>query len=160
MKYINYVKGDVLNGDGLRVVIWLSFCSHGCKGCFSKSTWGDGGEDVTEEVIQMILSDLDKPYIKGITFSGGDPMHQRNYKDVVALCRRIKKVLPEKDIWVYTGYTYEQLQNDILRQPVLSTIDYLMDGKYECDNPTDKKFRGSDNQILHHLVDGISVSQN
>ena len=160
MRYLKYVKGDCNNGDGLRNVVWLSFCSHGCKGCFSKSTWGDGGTEVTEGFISKILSDLDKPYIKGITFSGGDPLHKRNYQEVISLCRRIKKELPEKDIWLYSGYTYSEIKNDLLRQPILDTIDFLMDGKYEHSLPTTKHFRGSDNQILHTIVDGISISQN
>ncbi len=159
MKYVSYEPVDCLNGYGYRVVIWLSFCSHGCKGCFSKSTWGDGGTEVDQEMVDRIMADLNKPFIKGITFSGGDPLHKRNYKDVQILCEKIKKELPEKDIWVYTGYTYEQVLNDLLRSPILTTIDYLMDGRYECDNPTDKPYRGSHNQVLHRLENGISVEQ-
>lgn len=147
------------NGEGARVCIWLSQCSHGCKGCFSESTWKKGGTEVTEELISRIIKDLDKPFISGITFSGGDPLHKNNYQEVINLCRRIKKQLPEKDIWLWTGYTYDQVKTDLLRSPILDTIDYLMDGKFECDNPTDKPFRGSDNQVLHKLVNGVSVER-
>ena len=159
MKYLTYKKADCLNGIGLRNVLWVPFCSHGCKGCFSKSTWRNGGTLVTEDFLWQLIEDLRPSYISGITLSGGDPMHKSNYSEIISLCRRIKRELPEKDIMVYTGYTYEELKNDLLRSPILSTIDTLLDGKYECDNPTTKPFRGSSNQILHKLVKGLSVEQ-
>lgn len=159
MQYLTYKKADVNNGTGLRNVIWLSRCSHGCESCFNESSWKGGGEEVTEEFLDQVIKDLDKPYIKGLTLTGGDPLHKRNYQEVISLCRRIKKELPEKDIWLYTGYTLLQLQNDLLRQPVLETIDFLLDGKYEQNNPTTKPFRGSDRQVLHTLVKGVSIKQ-
>lgn len=159
MNYLNYTAADCVNGVGFRVVLWLSFCSHGCKNCFNESSWNGGGTEVTEGFTSKILSDLDKPHIKGITFSGGDPLHKRNYQEVISLCRRIKRELPDKDIWLYSGYTYQEIKNDLLRSPILETIDYLMDGKYEHDKPTTKPFRGSDNQILHTLSKGISIKQ-
>lgn len=94
-----------------------------------------------------------------MTLSGGDPLHKRNYQEVISLCRRIKEKLPSKDIWLYTGYTYKEIQNDILRSPVLFTIDYLVDGRYEQDNPTTKPFRGSDGQVCHKIVNGLSIQQ-
>lgn len=105
MNCLTYKKADCNNGIGLRNVLWLSFCSHGCSGCFNSSSWNGGGEKVTEDFIKQIIVDLDKPYIKGFTFSGGDPLHKRNYPEVISLSRRIKKELPDKDIWLYTGYT-------------------------------------------------------
>ncbi len=152
MYYLNYSQADVNNGTGLRNVLWLSQCSHGCKGCFNKSSWKKGGTKVTEEFILQILEDLDKPFISGITFSGGDPLHKNNYQGVINLCRRIKKELPEKNIWLWTGYTYEELQNDLLRQPILTTVDTLVEGKFVQElskNPP--PFRGSSNQRILHL---------
>lgn len=159
MNYLSYEKADCNNGIGFRVVIWLSRCSHGCKNCFNKNSWNGGGTKVTSEFIEQIILDLDKPYIRGLTLSGGDPLHKRNYQEVISLCRLVKDRLPEKDIWLYTGYTYEEIQNDILRSPILSTIDCLMDGRYECDNPTTKPFRGSNGQILHELHNSVSIKQ-
>ena len=159
MQYLTYKKADTLNGVGLRNTLWVSRCSHGCKGCFNESSWKGNGTTATPEFIEQLMVDLDKPYIKGLTLTGGDPLHKRNYQEVISLCRRVKKELPEKDIWLYTGYTYYQIQQDILRSPVLTEIAYLVDGRYEKDLPTDKPFRGSSNQVIHKLVDGVSVEQ-
>ena len=161
MNKISYQKFDIINGNGARVVLWLAGCSHGCKGCFSKQSHDPkSGTKFTEEDKEQLIQDLSKPYITGITFSGGDPCHKRNYKEVIELCKRIKKDLPDKDIILYTGYTYEQLIEDEKRKELLLWCDQLMDGKYEHDNPTTKSFRGSDNQILHTLSEGISIEQN
>ena len=148
----------MINGEGIRCTMWVSFCSHGCEGCFNESTWNDkGGKDVDEDMIQTILSDLSEPYIKGLTLSGGDPLHKRNFQDVIKLCQRVKYEHPEKDIWLYTGYTLEQIQGDLLRSQVLQTVDVLIDGKFEKGNPTKKPFRGSDNQCRHSIVNGVAV---
>lgn len=161
MKYLSYKKGDVNNGKGLRNVLWLSRCSHCCVGCFQPESWKSAGTVITEDFIHQILRDLDKPYITGLTLTGGDPLHKVNYEGVVKLCQRIKKERPEKDIWLWTGYTYSQLRNDLLRCEVLNNIDYLVDGKFEQElshNPP--PWRGSSNQILHTIVGGISAEQN
>jgi anaerobic ribonucleoside-triphosphate reductase activating protein len=147
------------NGVGLRNVLWLSRCSHCCDGCFQPESWKNTGTVVTEAFIQQMILDLDKHYIKGLTLTGGDPLHRANYQEVISLCRRVKQELPEKDIWMWTGYTYAQIQNDLLRSPILSTVNYLVDGLYEHDNPTTKPFRGSGNQIIHKLEQGVSVHQ-
>lgn len=122
----------MLNGDGLRVVLWVSGCSHHCKNCHNPLTWDENdGIPFTPEIEKELLDKLSKPYIKGITFSGGDPFHINNRDEVRRLSKMIKCTFPEKDIWVYTGYTIEELYNE-LTDPVsyLINVDVLVDGRY------------------------------
>ena len=137
MKFHNITKDDMLNGDGLRVVLWVSGCSHYCEDCQNKITWDPNvGIDFDEKAKQEIFDELEKDYIKGITFSGGDPLYSSNVQDVLALAQEIRKEYHTKDIWLYTGYTLAQLLQDdselgILRREVLKNIDVLVDGEFE-----------------------------
>lgn len=161
MNYINLISASCVDFRNWSVVLQVSGCNHRCKSCFAKSSWNkNSGSLFDEDAYQELYDAASKPFISNIVMQGGDILFSGNYKEGIALCRRLKKELPDKNIVIFTGYTYEQLRNDPLRQPILETIDYLMDGKYECDNPTTKPFRGSRNQILHTLVNGISVAQN
>ena len=132
MKFHNITKDDMLNGDGLRVVLWVSGCSHYCEDCQNKITWDPNvGIDFDEKAKQEIFDELEKDYIKGITFSGGDPLYSSNVQDVLALAQEIRKEYHTKDIWLYTGYTLAQLLQDdselgILRREVLKNIDVLV----------------------------------
>jgi len=99
------------------------------------------------------------PFINNVVIQGGDILFHKNVQEGITLCRRLKKDLPDKDIVVFTGYLCSEIKNDLLRSPILDTIDYLMDGKFEHDKPTTKPFRGSDRQILHKLLNGVSVEQ-
>lgn len=137
MKFHNITKDDMLNGDGLRVVLWVSGCSHYCEDCQNRITWDPNvGIDFDEKAKQEIFDELEKDYIKGITFSGGDPLYSSNVQDVLALAQEIRKEYHTKDIWLYTGYTLAQLLQDdselgILRREVLKNIDVLVDGEFE-----------------------------
>lgn len=139
MKFHNITKDDMLNGDGLRVVLWVSGCSHYCEGCQNKITWDPNvGIDFDEKAEQELYAELKKDYIKGITFSGGDPLYSSNVKDILTLAKQIRHDFPNKDIWLYTGYTLAQLFSDdseigLLRKEVLKYIDVLVDGKFEKD---------------------------
>ena len=105
MRYHNITKDDMLNGDGLRVVLWVAGCGHHCKGCQNPITWDpNGGIPFDDAAKAEIFEQLDKDYISGITFSGGDPLYEANRADVTALAKEIKERYPKKDIWVYTGY--------------------------------------------------------
>lgn len=158
MKYLQYATCDVNNGEGLRNVLWLSGCSWGCEGCFNEISWDSkSGEDVDEAMVQRLLKDLEPSHIQGLTLSGGDPLHKRNYQGIIKLCQRIKYEFPNKDIWLYTGYTLYQIQNDILRAPILDTIDILIDGKYDKEDPTKLPFRGSHNQRRYKLEKGSAT---
>lgn len=155
MHYHNITKSDMLNGDGLRVVLWLSGCDHNCYKCQNPQTHDcNSGIPFDESAKEEIFEELNKDYVKGITFSGGDPLHQNNIKDVHNLCIHIKEKFPTKDIWLYTGYTLEEIfeSDDIfnmVRQTIISMCDVLVDGRY-VDNLKDSKYHwaGSTNQRI------------
>ena len=101
MRYHNITKDDMLNGDGLRVVLWVAGCSHGCKGCHNPVTWDIcGGIPFDEAAREEIFTELEKPYIAGITFSGGDPLHLENREETGKLIEEIRSRFPDKTIWI------------------------------------------------------------
>lgn len=144
MRYHNITKDDMLNGDGLRVVLWVAGCEHCCKECHNPITWdADGGMPFDEQAKQEIFEQLDKEYIKGVTFSGGDPLHAANRADVRALMAEIKQKYPNKTIWLYTGDVWENIVNDNL----VKYVDVLVDGEFVVELKDTKLFwRGSSNQ--------------
>jgi len=153
MRYLKYEVADVVNGKGLRCVIWLSGCSHNCYKCFAPHTHNPRSGVLVETRFEtQLLKDLAKPFITGITISGGDTFHKANYEDVLLLLKRIKKELPTKDVWAYTGYTLEELQQDNLRKRLLPYIDTLCEGRYveEEKDPT-LPWTGSRNQRVINL---------
>lgn len=144
MRYHNITKDDMLNGDGLRVVLWVAGCSHCCKDCHNPITWDpDGGLPFDEAAKQEIFNQLEKPYISGITFSGGDPFHSANRPDVRSLMAEIKKRYPEKTIWLYTGEDWE----NILQDAAVQYIDVLIDGEFVSEEKdATLHWKGSRNQ--------------
>ena len=105
MRYHNITKDDMLNGDGLRVVLWVAGCEHHCPNCQNPVTWDiNGGLEFDEAAKKGIFDEKKKNYVSGITFSGGDPLHTQNRKDVGALIEEIKEKFPNKTIWIYSGY--------------------------------------------------------
>ena len=120
---------SMTNGVGLRTVLWVSGCEHKCKGCQNPCTWDpNSGEDFTSEKKELLYKYLDNKYIKGITFSGGDPLHPSNRGEVGKLILDIKANYPSKDIWLYTGYTWEEVKE--LNLDFLRYIDVLVDGRF------------------------------
>lgn len=144
MRYHNITKDDMLNGDGLRVVLWVAGCSHCCKECQNPLTWDpDGGLPFDEAAKAELFEQLEKPYISGITFSGGDPLHSANRLDVRGLMEEIKRKYPDKTIWLYTGDSWE----DILHYPMMQYVDVLVDGEFQNDLKDNKLlWKGSRNQ--------------
>ena len=134
----------MLNGDGLRVVLWVSGCSHCCKGCQNPITWDvNGGVVFDESAKQEIFEQLDKPYISGITFSGGDPLHSANRMDVRTLMAEIKEKYPNKTIWLYTGDVWE----NVMHYPMMRYVDVLVDGEFMIEKRDIKlMWKGSSNQ--------------
>lgn len=109
MNYHNITYPDMLNGDGLRVVLWLSGCSHHCKGCQNPQTWDtNSGIPFNKEAKEELFRELNNDYISGITFSGGDPLHENNLDEVLQLITEIRAEYPNKTIWLYTGFTWNQ----------------------------------------------------
>lgn len=144
MRYHNITKDDMLNGDGLRVVLWVAGCTHCCKECQNPLTWDpDGGLPFDEAAREEIFRQLDKPYISGITFSGGDPLHSANRLDVRNLMKEIKSRYPHKTIWLYTGDVWE----NILHYPLMKYVDVLVDGEFIAKLKDNKLlWKGSSNQ--------------
>lgn len=134
----------MLNGDGLRVVLWVAGCSHRCKQCQNPITWDpDGGLLFTEKEKEEIFVELDLDYISGITFSGGDPLHPANITEVTALAKEIKEKYPNKTIWLYTGSLWEEISDF----EIVQYLDVLVDGEFEIDKrELDLKWKGSSNQ--------------
>ena len=144
MRYHNITKDDMLNGDGLRVVLWVSGCSHCCKDCQNPITWDvNGGVLFDDAAKQEIFEQLDKPYISGITFSGGDPLHSANRMDVRTLMAEIREKYPEKTIWLYTGDVWE----NVIHYPMMRYVDVLVDGEFMIEKRDVKlMWKGSSNQ--------------
>lgn len=149
MNYHNIKHDDMVNGDGIRVTLFVSGCSHHCLECQNPQTWDfNSGVFFDEEAEEELFSELSKDYISGITFSGGDPID--NFVCVYVLMKKIKKKFPDKTIWCYTGYTYEYLihSTSMKNYPgLLEMIDVLVDGEYKKDlRDVQLKWRGSSNQ--------------
>ncbi len=144
MRYHNITKDDMLNGDGLRVVLWVSGCEHCCKECQNPITWDpNGGLPFDESAKKEIFEQLDKSYISGITLSGGDPLHPANRAEIRELMQEIRQKYPNKTIWMYTGAVWETLYND----PMMRHVDVLVDGEFEIDKKDTKLlWKGSSNQ--------------
>ena len=144
MRYHNITHDDMLNGDGLRVVLWVAGCSHKCPGCQNPITWDPkGGLEFWQNEIEEIFSYLDKDYVSGITYSGGDPLYIENRDDITDLAKTIRQKYPNKTQWLYTGYWYE----DIKDLPMMEYIDVIVDGPFVLslkDNTL--HWKGSSNQ--------------
>ena len=124
MQYHNITKDDMLNGDGLRVVLWVAGCGHACPGCHNPITWdAEGGLLFDQAAKAELFTELGKDYISGITFSGGDPLFPGNREEISELCREIRQKFPDKTIWLYTGYRWEEIK----WLPFLDQIDVLID---------------------------------
>lgn len=144
MQFHNITKDDMLNGDGLRVVLWVAGCSHYCDECQNPVTWDpNGGVPFDENAKQEIFDELKKSYISGITFSGGDPLYCTNEPVVTALAKEIKERFPGKTIWLYTGYEW----NYVKQREVVKYLDVVVDGEYEkALRDTQLHWKGSANQ--------------
>ena len=130
MRYHNITHDDMLNGDGLRVVLWVAGCDHCCKGCQNPITWDpEGGLLFDDAAKQEIFDQLEKSYISGLTFSGGDPLFPSNRVEVRKLAEEVKAKYPDKTIWLYTGYNWD----DVMHYPVMQYVDVVVDGEFKQD---------------------------
>lgn len=128
MNYHNITHNDMLNGEGIRVILWVAGCNHHCINCHNPETHNpESGIEFDVKARKEIFEELEKDYISGITFTGGDPLHPNNRKDVELLCYEIKQKFKDKTIWLYTGYDFEEISD----LPMLHFIDVLVDGKFE-----------------------------
>ena len=144
MRYNLIRKMDIANGPGVRVSIFMQGCSFHCKNCFNQETWDfEGGKEFTDDTINKVLELCNKPEVKGLSILGGEPMHPTNIEGTTKLAKAFKEKYPEKTIWTWTGFEYE----DIKDKEVFNYIDVLVDGQYkdELHDPT-LKWKGSSNQ--------------
>lgn len=145
MNLAGYEAIDFINGEGVRCSVWVSGCSHGCRGCFNQKAWSYSyGKPFTQQNVDRVLKDLSRPFVKGLTILGGEPLDPKNIEGVQELIRKVReKYGSSKDVMVYTGYSFEEIPLCIK-----DLVDVIVDGRYEIDKPTTKPFRGSDNQRL------------
>ncbi|MCQ1060901.1 anaerobic ribonucleoside-triphosphate reductase-activating protein [Photobacterium sp. DNB23_23_1] len=153
MNYHNYYPVDVINGPGTRCTLFVSGCVHQCRGCYNQSTWRlDAGHVYTQEIEDQIIADLNDSRIKrrGLSLSGGDPLHPANVPVILKLVKRVQTECSGKDIWLWTGYRLAEL--DEQQKAVLEYVDVVVDGKFEKElhNP-ELVWRGSSNQVIHYL---------
>ncbi len=155
MKYAEIKYYDIANGLGVRTSLFVSGCTHRCKGCFNEVAWDfDYGEEFTEETIETILKSCEPSYVTGLSLLGGEPMEPSNQRALLPLLLRFRERYPKKDVWCYTGYTYETDLLDAagrahceVTDELLKGIDILVDGAFEQDlYDISLKFRGSSNQ--------------
>lgn len=146
MKYGNIKNVDIANGPGVRVSLFVSGCRNRCKGCFNPETWDfNFGKPYTRATVKKIIKLLKPYFISGLSILGGDPFEKENYPDVLKLCKLVKEKYPDKTIWVYTGYLYENLED----LEIMEYVDVLVDGPFVEDlKNISLRFRGSSNQRI------------
>lgn len=175
MNYHKIEKTSVANGTGIRVVLWISGCSLHCKGCQNPDTWSlDSGKLFDETAKEELFEALDKSYIQGITLSGGHPLENENLDEVYELIMEIRDKLPDKDIWLYTGYKIEAIINPVVldvfdperdallekRKAIIEQCDVVVDGRYveELKDIT-LEWRGSNNQRVINVQESLKQNE-
>lgn len=156
MNYANIKNCDIANGEGVRITLFVSGCTNRCEDCFQPETWDfDFGEPFTREVEDKIIEMLAPSYIRGLTLLGGEPFEPTNQRVLAPFVERVKNIYPNKDVWAFTGFTYEKLLEDgypkrtEVTDKLLSMVDVLVDGRYvKALKNLRLKFRGSSNQRL------------
>mgnify|MGYP004487783671 CR=1 FL=1 len=165
MKYADIKTADVANGKGVRVSLFVSGCNHHCKGCFNSQAWDfNYGKDFTENEIEQILEELNHSYVAGLSILGGEPLEHVNQQGLLPLVKKVKEKFPEKNIWCYTGYTFDKdvtknmFENWPETRELMKYIDVIVDGKFEEENKDlNLKFRGSSNQRIIDVPSSLKV---
>lgn len=158
MNYANIKTYSIENGTGVRVSLFVSGCTHHCKDCFNEQAWDFGyGAPFTEDTENAVIEALAPDYMAGITLLGGEPMEPVNQRGLLPLLKRIRKELPQKTVWAYTGYVYEDLLEGgrahcEVTEELLSLCDILVDGPFIAEKKNiSLRFRGSENQRIIDL---------
>lgn len=164
MNYIKISKTDIANGDGVRVVLWVAGCTVNCPGCHNQAAQDfNCGQPFDEAALEELMDALGKPWVMGLTLSGGHPLDPKNIMQCADICQVAKYRYPEKDIWVYTGYTLEDIERgkygDMVQRFFIEDmkpyIDVLVDGPFiEPLRDISLKFRGSSNQRIIRFKEG------
>lgn len=152
MNYATIKKNDIANGPGIRVSLFVSGCRHRCKNCFNREAWDfNYGKEFNDAVIDEIITALKPDYVEGLSLLGGEPFEPENQEGLIKLLEKVRKELPDKNVWCYTGFTFEKdlLNGTETVKKLLSMIDVLVDGKFieELKDPS-LIFRGSSNQNI------------
>ena len=173
MYYHKISKDNIANGLGIRTVLWVSGCSHHCKGCHNPQTWdANSGKIFDNQARATLFENLAKPYVHGITFSGGDPLFHNNLHDIYNLINEIRKKYPNKTIWLYTGYTLSDCDfhyinsmmlngdEDVWWYNIIQSCDVIVDGEYvEELRDITLPFRGSSNQRIIDVKRSLQESK-
>lgn len=157
MNYISMTKAEIANGRGVRVALWVSGCDHHCENCQNPETWDcKAGRDFTGNDLNRLIKELSLPYYDGLTLTGGDPLHPQNIKTIEYIASSVKTLLPNKTIWCYTGYKFE----DVKDLNLMKYIDVLIDGEY-VDSLRDitLPFVGSPNQRIIDIPKTLQSNQ-
>lgn len=162
MRYASVRKMDISNGEGVGVALFVQGCPEPhCYNCFNTQTWDfNGGKEWTEEIKNKFLELIDKPYIKRITLIGGEPLADENVQDILDLVNEIRLSFPDKTIWIYSGYTIEDIVNTPIRKEIIKQCDVLVDGRYiDSERDITLKWRGSKNQRVIDLKETFKQKQ-
>ncbi len=158
MNYASIKSCDIANGPGVRVSLFVSGCTHHCKDCFNEEAWDFSyGEPFTDAVMDGLLAMLAPGYIRGITYLGGEPFEKENQPEVLKLVKRVKKEFPKKSVWIYSGFTLEEIlrgsrASGETANEILKSADVLVDGRFDKTKKNiTLKFRGSENQRIIDL---------
>ncbi|MBR6504401.1 MAG: anaerobic ribonucleoside-triphosphate reductase activating protein [Clostridia bacterium] len=157
MRYNKIRKMDISNGPGVRVSVFMQGCSFNCKNCFNKETHDfEGGKEFNDNTIERILELCDNENIEGLSILGGEPMHPSNIEGTTKLAKAFKEKFPNKNIWSWSGYSFD---NDLKDKEVIKYLDVLVDGRYkdELSNPT-LKWKGSENQRVINVQESLKDS--
>ena len=167
MNYATIKPRDIANGPGVRVSLFVSGCTHHCKGCFNQEAWDfDFGQPFTQETIDSILRELSPGFVRGLTLLGGEPFEPENQPAIVELLRQIKTNYPEKSIWAFSGYLFDRdiwpgnLGDPAITQEYISYLDVLVDGPFvESKKNLSLRFRGSENQRLIDIKKTLAAGE-
>lgn len=159
LRYAEIKPVDVANGSGVRVSLFVQGCSRHCKGCFNESTWDfNGGKPVTREVVNELLGYMEPSYIDGISILGGEPFEYVDY--LIFLLEEVKERFPNKDVYIWTGYTWEEILEDPEKSKLLEYVDILVDGAFEeGKKDISLQFRGSSNQRCIDVKDSLALDR-
>ena len=153
MRYAQIRSMDTTNGEGIGISLFVQGCEFMCKNCFNRSTWDfNGGKEWTQEIEDMFIELIDKPYISRVSILGGEPLHPNNINDVTALAKKVKETYPDKKIWIWSGYLFDRY---IFDKEIIKYADVVVDGRYEEDKQDFRlQFKGSSNQRIWKKING------
>lgn len=161
MRYNKIRTIDISNGIGIRVSIFVQGCDFHCKGCFNPETWNfDGGKEFTDETLSTLINLCRKFYIKGLSILGGEPLNEKNLDGVLQIVKTFKENFPNKDIWLWSGFKFEDIIKKEKRKEILKYINYLVDGQFvEKLKSLKLNFRGSSNQRIIDVQESLKINE-